>query len=150
MQWRRQSAKSSRNKKKNASISLFAWNGQGNVAVHKKCLQGNNDVIFDWLVGDLFAIWLVWEWFGWLVGSLWVVCGWFDWFVGSLAGLCVIWLVFGWFVGAFTANAQEKLSLTQMFSCEFCEISKNTFFTEHVWTTASFNIQLWNLNQIPH
>ena len=25
----------------------------------------------------------------------------------------------------------------QVFSCEFCEISKNTFFTEHLWTTAS-------------
>ena len=24
-----------------------------------------------------------------------------------------------------------------MFSCEFCEISKNIFFTEHVWTTVS-------------
>ena len=24
-----------------------------------------------------------------------------------------------------------------MFSCEFCEISKDTFFTEHLWTTAS-------------
>ena len=24
-----------------------------------------------------------------------------------------------------------------MFSCEFCEISKNTFFTEHLQTTAS-------------
>ena len=24
-----------------------------------------------------------------------------------------------------------------MFSCQFCEISKNTFFTEHLWTTAS-------------
>ena len=24
-----------------------------------------------------------------------------------------------------------------MFSCEFCEISKNTFFTEHLWATAS-------------
>ena len=22
------------------------------------------------------------------------------------------------------------------FSCEFCEISKNTFFTEHLWTTT--------------
>ena len=28
-------------------------------------------------------------------------------------------------------------SLAQVFSCEFCEISKNTFFTEHLWTTAS-------------
>ena len=24
-----------------------------------------------------------------------------------------------------------------MFSCEFCQISKNTFFTEHLWATAS-------------
>ena len=24
-----------------------------------------------------------------------------------------------------------------MFSCEFCKIFKNTFFTEHLWTTAS-------------
>ena len=24
-----------------------------------------------------------------------------------------------------------------MFFSEFCEISKNTFFTEHLWTTAS-------------
>ena len=24
-----------------------------------------------------------------------------------------------------------------MFFCEFCEIFKNTFFTEHLWTTAS-------------
>ena len=23
-----------------------------------------------------------------------------------------------------------------MFSCEFCKISKNTFFTEHLWATA--------------
>ena len=25
----------------------------------------------------------------------------------------------------------------QVFSCEFCEIFKNTFFTENVWATAS-------------
>ena len=31
----------------------------------------------------------------------------------------------------------KKETLTQMFSCEFCEISKNTFFTEHFRTTAS-------------
>ena len=24
-----------------------------------------------------------------------------------------------------------------MFSCEFCEISNNTFFTEHLWATVS-------------
>ena len=28
-------------------------------------------------------------------------------------------------------------TLTQVFSCEVCEISKNTFFTEHLWATAS-------------
>ena len=27
--------------------------------------------------------------------------------------------------------------LTQVFSCGFCEISKNTFFTEHLWASAS-------------
>ena len=32
----------------------------------------------------------------------------------------------------------KKEPLAQVFSCEFCEISKNTFFTEHVWATAYF------------
>ena len=27
-------------------------------------------------------------------------------------------------------------TLAQMVSCEFCEIFKNIFFTEHLWTTA--------------
>ena len=31
----------------------------------------------------------------------------------------------------------KKESLAQIFSCEFCEISKNTIFTEHLRTTAS-------------
>ena len=31
----------------------------------------------------------------------------------------------------------KKETLAQMFSCEFCDISKNTFFTEHFWKTAS-------------
>ena len=31
----------------------------------------------------------------------------------------------------------KKETLTQVFSCEFCIISKNTFFTEHLWTTTS-------------
>ena len=30
-----------------------------------------------------------------------------------------------------------KKTLVQVFSCEFCEISKNNFFTEHLWATAS-------------
>ena len=31
----------------------------------------------------------------------------------------------------------KKETLTQLFSCEFCEIFKNTFFTEQLLTTAS-------------
>ena len=31
----------------------------------------------------------------------------------------------------------KKETLTQVFSCEFCEISKNTFSTQHLQTTAS-------------
>ena len=31
----------------------------------------------------------------------------------------------------------KKETLAQVFSCELCEISKNTFLTEHFWTTAS-------------
>ena len=30
----------------------------------------------------------------------------------------------------------KKEALAQVFSCEFWEIFKNTFFTEHVWATA--------------
>ena len=30
-----------------------------------------------------------------------------------------------------------KEALVQVFSSEFCEISKSTFFTEHHWLTAS-------------
>ena len=31
----------------------------------------------------------------------------------------------------------EKETPTQVLSCEFCEIFKNTKFTEHIWVTAS-------------
>ena len=34
-------------------------------------------------------------------------------------------------------NFIKKETLAQVFSCEFCEIFRNTFFTEHLWTTAS-------------
>ena len=35
------------------------------------------------------------------------------------------------------SNFIKTETLAQVFSCEFCEISKSTFFTEHVWATAS-------------
>ena len=30
-------------------------------------------------------------------------------------------------------NFIKKETLAQVFSCEFCEISNNTIFTEHLW-----------------
>ena len=36
-----------------------------------------------------------------------------------------------------SCNFIKKETLTQVSSCEFYEISKNTFFTEHLWATAS-------------
>ena len=33
-------------------------------------------------------------------------------------------------------NFIKKETLAQVLSCEFCKISKNTFFTEHLWTTT--------------
>ena len=33
-------------------------------------------------------------------------------------------------------NSIKEETLALVFSCEFCKISKNTFFTEHLWTTA--------------
>ena len=38
-----------------------------------------------------------------------------------------------------TCNFIRKETLAQVFSCEFYEISKNTFFTKHVRTTASIS-----------
>ena len=35
------------------------------------------------------------------------------------------------------ATLLKKETLAQVFSCEFWEISKSTFFTKHLWTTAS-------------
>ena len=40
-------------------------------------------------------------------------------------------------VAGLACNIIKNETLVQMFSCEFCEISKNTFFTGHLWTTAS-------------
>ena len=41
----------------------------------------------------------------------------------------------------------EKENLAQVFSCEFCEVFKNTFFTEHFEMTASastnYSWKLW-------
>ena len=39
----------------------------------------------------------------------------------------------------------EILQNSQANTYELCEISKNTFFTEHVWATASFVRMLYKL-----
>ena len=36
----------------------------------------------------------------------------------------------------------KKETLAQVFSCEFGEISKNTFFIDHLWTTGSDNLTI--------
>ena len=38
---------------------------------------------------------------------------------------------------SFLENCIKKETLPQVFSCEFCKISKNTFFTKYIWATAS-------------
>ena len=40
-------------------------------------------------------------------------------------------------VAGWACNFIKKETLAQVFSCEFCEISKNTIFKEHLWVTAS-------------
>ena len=36
-----------------------------------------------------------------------------------------------------TPATLKKETQEQLFFCEFCEISKNTFFTERLWMTSS-------------
>ena len=43
------------------------------------------------------------------------------------------------FAGIHLCQFLAALQKAQVFYCGFCEISKNTFFTEHLWMTASVN-----------
>ena len=38
-------------------------------------------------------------------------------------------------------NIIKKEALARVFSCQFCEIPKNTFSTEHLHTTASVSLK---------
>ena len=40
-------------------------------------------------------------------------------------------------LGPRSCDSIKKEALAQVFSCKFYEIFKNTFFTEHLWMTAS-------------
>ena len=37
----------------------------------------------------------------------------------------------------------KKENRSQVFPCEFCEVSRNTFFTEHLWATTSVYFTEW-------
>ena len=57
---------------------------------------------------------------------------------GVLQGDCLSLLLFILSVNLSLGPATLfKKTLAQVFSCKFSEISKNTFFTEHLWATAS-------------
>ena len=48
------------------------------------------------------------------------------------------------------ATLLKKETLAQVFSCEFCEFSKNTFFTKHLWwlllsRTFTFYLVAWRV-----
>ena len=45
-------------------------------------------------------------------------------------------------------NFIKQETLVQVFSWEFCQISKSTFFTEHLWVTASIFREGRRLKQI--
>ena len=47
-------------------------------------------------------------------------------------------------VAGLACNFIKKKTLTQALSCEFSEISKDTFLTEHLWTIASVACSLVN------
>ena len=38
---------------------------------------------------------------------------------------------------SFLTKLQASKTLVQVFSCEFCKISRNTFFKEQLWATVS-------------
>ena len=44
-------------------------------------------------------------------------------------------------------NFIKKKTLAQVFSCEFCEISKNTFFTKHLWLLLYWNLTDYILSE---
>ena len=55
--------------------------------------------------------------------------------------LVAFWILFYLFIYSFIFLSILYFleTLAQVFSCEFCEISKNIFFTEHVRAIASLN-----------
>ena len=48
-----------------------------------------------------------------------------------------------------TCKVIKKEILALVFSCDLCKISKNTFFTEHVWATASISVSNPQVPEVP-
>ena len=86
---------------------------------------------------------LLWLWLAvTCCGSLWLVevrCG-SLWLVVARCGS--LWLVVARCGSLWpeACNFIKKETLAQVFSCEFCQVSKNTFYTEHLCTTTSIQI----------
>ena len=63
-------------------------------------------------------------------------------FPGSLASILLLHIyIYVKYRSRRPATLLKKETLGQVFSCEFCEISKNIFFTEHLQATASVSPQ---------
>ena len=50
---------------------------------------------------------------------------------------CFLWRTF-FYIRFKACNFIKKGTLTQLFSCEFCNIFKSIYFTEHLWETDCF------------
>ena len=59
-------------------------------------------------------------------------------------------LFFNKVAGLQACNFIKKESLAQVFPCEFCEISKNTFFPEHLRMIAFDRGKNFNLSWLTH
>ena len=55
----------------------------------------------------------------------------------KVTGKCMCQSLFLNKVAGWACNFIKKETLAQVFYCEFCKISTNTFYGEHLWATAS-------------
>ena len=59
----------------------------------------------------------------------------------SQENTCATVPLFEWSCSVKAGNFIKKETLVRVFSCEFCEISKNNFLQDHLWTTASRHLK---------
>ena len=68
----------------------------------------------------------------------------------KFTGKQLCWNLFSNKVAGSACNVIKKETLPLVFSSEFCEIFKNTFFTEHLQTTASKLTEYFHITQKVH